>query len=85
MCWALGLFAGAIVFTWLLNSTEGSIPIVAIFHGCFNYITSSNAGKGLLAALISTIVMIWALVVVIVYKPRTLSSKDRFLTESNDL
>ena len=82
--WAIGLFAGAIVFTWLLNSTEGSILTAAIFHGCFNYITSSNAGDGLLAAVVSTIVMIWAVVVIFLYKPKTLSSKGRYIVESVD-
>ncbi|GIK54332.1 MAG: CPBP family intramembrane metalloprotease [Planctomycetota bacterium] len=77
--WAIGLFAGAIVFTWLFNSAEGSILIVAIFHGCFNFISASNAGNGLLAAVISTIVMIWAIVVVFVYKPKSLSSKGKFV------
>ena len=77
--WVIGLFAGAIVFTWLFNSAEGSILIVAIWHGCFNYISASNAGNGLLATVVSTIVMIWAVVVVFVYKPKTLSSKDKFV------
>ena len=76
--WGIGLFAGAIVFTWLLNSTAGSILIVAIWHGCFNYISASNAGDGLLAAAISIIVMVWAVVVVFLYKPNNLSRKDRF-------
>jgi membrane protease YdiL (CAAX protease family) len=77
--WAIGIFAAAIVFTWLLNSTEGSILIVAVFHGCFNYVSASNAGNGLLAAVVSTMVMVWAVVVVFVYKPKTLSSKDKFV------
>lgn len=77
--WIIALFAGAIVFTWLFNSAEGSILIVAIFHGCFNYISSSNAGNGLPATVISIIVMVWALVVVVVYRPKTLSSKGKFV------
>ncbi|MFN2119837.1 MAG: type II CAAX prenyl endopeptidase Rce1 family protein [Anaerolineales bacterium] len=76
--WAIGLFAGAIVFTWLLNSTEGSILVVAVWHGCFNYITASSAGNGVLAAVVSTVVMVWAVVVVFLYKPRNLSPKARF-------
>lgn len=77
--WVIGLVAGAIVLTWLLNSTEGSILIVAIFHACFNYTTASSAGNGLLAAVVSTMVIIWAVVVVFLYKPNTLSSKGRFV------
>lgn len=81
--WFIGLFAGAIVFTWLVNSTEGSILIVAVFHGCFNYMSASasNTGNGLIAAVISTIVMVWAVVVVVLYKPQSLAHKGRFTIE----
>ena len=77
--WAIGVLAGAIVFTWLLNSAGGSIPIVAVFHGCFNFISASSAGNGLLAAIVSTAVMVWAVGVVLLYKPKNLSSKDKFV------
>lgn len=77
--WAIGLFTGAVVFTWLVNSAEGSILIAAIFHGCFNYITASDAGNGLLAAVVSTVVMVWAVIVIFVYKPRSLSRKEKFV------
>ncbi len=77
--WLIGLFAGAIVFTWLFNNTEGSILIVAMFHGCFNYISASSAGNGLLAAIVSTMVIIWAVIVVLLYKPQTLSRKGMFV------
>lgn len=77
--WIFALYMGAIVFTWLLNSTKGSILIAAIFHGCFNYMTSSNAGNGLLATVVSILVMVWAVVVIFVYRPNTLSSKGKFV------
>lgn len=75
--WLIGLFAGAIVFTWLFNSSGGSILIVAVWHGCFNFITSSNAGNGMVAAIVSTIVMIWAVVVVLIFKPSALSYDNK--------
>ena len=83
MGWAIGLFTGAVVFTWLLNSTNGSILPVAIFHGCFNYVSSSNAGGGLLAAIVSTLVMIWGVAVIFIYKPKMLSSKEKFVIGQN--
>ena len=73
--WIIGLFAGAIVFTWLFNNTGGSVLIVAIFHACFNYISASNAGNGLLAAVVSTMVMIWAVAAVFVFRPKPFQSK----------
>ncbi|MCX7790204.1 MAG: CPBP family intramembrane metalloprotease [Chloroflexaceae bacterium] len=75
--WALGLFAGALVFTWLFNSTGGSVPVVALAHGCFNFVSASNAGNGVLAAVISTVVMVWAVVVVALYRPKHLSRRPR--------
>ena len=77
--WIFALYTGAIVFTWLLNSTEGSILIAAVFHGCFNYMTSSSAGNGLLATVVSIMLMVWAIVVIFVYRPKTLSTKGKFV------
>lgn len=71
--WAIGLFAGAIVFTWLFNSSGGSILIVALWHGCFNFMSSSDAGGGMLAAVVSTLVMVWAVLVIVLFKPAALS------------
>lgn len=75
--WAIGLFAGALVFTWLFNSTGGSVLLLAIWHGCFNFITASTAGNGLLAAIVSALVMVWAVVVVVKFKPATLSQSAK--------
>lgn len=77
--WAIGLFAGAIVFTWLLNNASGSILILAIWHGLFNFMSASDAGNGILAAVVSTIVMIWAVLVVVIFKSENLSKHEKFI------
>ena len=82
--WAIGLFAGAIVFTWLLNSSRGSVLMVAIFHGCFNFITASDAGNGILAAVVSTVVMVWAILVIVLFKPQKLSNQDKVTLSTAD-
>lgn len=70
----IGLLAGAITFTWLYNSTSGSVLMVAIWHGLFNYTTACTACKAdTIAAIISTLVMIWAVLVVMIFKPANLS------------
>ena len=70
----IGLLAGAIVFTWLYDSTCGSILMVALWHGTFNFTTACVTCKtSLNAAVISTLVMVWAVVVVLHFKPTSLS------------
>jgi membrane protease YdiL (CAAX protease family) len=70
----LGLLSGAITFTWLYNSTGGSIPMVAIWHGAFNFVTGCVSCKtGTAAAILSTLVMVWAAAIVVWFKPLLLS------------
>jgi membrane protease YdiL (CAAX protease family) len=72
--WLIGLFAGSVILTWLYNSTKNSILMVAIWHGCFNFITASKAEVGFLPAVVSMIVILWAVFVIIRYKPKYLMS-----------
>jgi membrane protease YdiL (CAAX protease family) len=74
---ALGIVAGAIVFTWLYNSTGGSILMVALGHAALNYVTGSPHGEQTVAAAVSTAIMIWAVVVILVWKPATLSGAPK--------
>jgi len=75
----LGVLAGAIVFTWLYNSSKGSTLIVILFHGVFNFTTAAKDTKsGLIAAIISTIVMVWAVFVVFLFKPANLSHQEKY-------
>jgi hypothetical protein len=71
--WVIGLFAGAVILTWLYNSST-SILMVTIWHGCFNFITASTADVGILPTVVSMIVVVLSVVVVIRYKPRDLIS-----------
>jgi len=75
--WFLGLMSGAILFTWLYNSTGGRLLTVVLWHATFNFITASAAGDGLAAAILSTLVMVWAIALIFIYKPTNLSARDR--------
>lgn len=70
----IGLLAGAIIFTWLYNSTDGSVLMVALWHGTFNFTTACVTCKtSVNAAVISALVMVWAVVIVLHFKPARLS------------
>ena len=70
----LGVFAGAVTLTWLYNSAAGSILIVAVWHRLFNYTTGCTECKaGVVSAILSTLVMVWAVLVIIIFRPANLS------------
>jgi membrane protease YdiL (CAAX protease family) len=74
----LGLLAGAIVFTWLYNGAGGSLLMVILFHGAFNLTTGCTACKaGTISAVISTLVMVWAVVVMFWFKTANLSRSPK--------
>ena len=60
--WALGLLSGSILLTWMYKSAGYSIFIVALWHTAFNFSTATDATAGVPAAIISTVVMVVAVV-----------------------
>lgn len=58
---AISLLFAAMIFTWLYNSTNGSLFIVIIFHAVFNWLTSNEAGGSFAGIMLSIAVILWAL------------------------
>jgi membrane protease YdiL (CAAX protease family) len=58
---ALSLIFAAMIFTWLYNSTDGSIWIVIIFHAVFNWLTANEAGGQFAVPILSVAIILWAL------------------------
>jgi membrane protease YdiL (CAAX protease family) len=67
------LIPGAIFLTWLYNSTRGSILMVVLWHGAYNTATTSPIAQGNIAAVMSILIMVWALLIVIMAGPACLS------------
>jgi membrane protease YdiL (CAAX protease family) len=54
----LGITAGAFLLTWLSNASRGGALLPIAWHGLFNFTTAPPASGGIIAAVISTGVMI---------------------------
>jgi uncharacterized protein len=74
---AHGFLALAIVLTWLYNSTRGSILMVALFHGGYNFWAASGGAGGLTSSTIDALFIIWAVAVVALFRPANLSRKGK--------
>lgn len=75
----LSILAASIVFTWLYNSTRGSLLMVIVFHALFDFLSVFKAGGASVATIMSAGVMIWAVLVVILFKPMNLSHDKKQL------
>jgi membrane protease YdiL (CAAX protease family) len=79
----IGLLSGAIIFTWLYNSTGGSILMVALWHGTYNFTTACTSCKtSPSAAVISALVMVWAVLAAFALKPARFSRAEKHTLES---
>lgn len=61
----LGLTCGAFVLTWIYNRSGGSILMAAVWHGTYNMTVATVGSRGTIAAVVSTLVMIWGIGLVV--------------------
>jgi len=75
--WFLSLLTGAILLTWLYNSTRGSIFVVAIFHGSVDVaFTSKLVDTGIVNAM-GALLVLWAIAIIFITGPANLSFAER--------
>lgn len=73
--WLVGMLSGAIVLSWLYNSSGGSILMVALWHGTYN--ATVSATEPFTAAIVSAFVIFGAVVIARVAGPENLSCSDK--------
>jgi uncharacterized protein len=62
----IGIVFGSIFLTWLYRASGGSVLMVAMWHGTYNLVSGTAAAHGLVAAVVTTGVMVWAVLIVVV-------------------
>jgi CAAX protease family protein len=67
------MLMGGIVLTWLYNSTRGSLLIVALFHAMIELMFVSNNVTVQMSTYQGAIIMIAAVLIVLVTRPKNLS------------
>lgn len=81
----LSITAASIIFTWLYNSTHGSLLPVILFHTLFDLLSVAQTGVENMAAVMSAGVLIAAVVIVIWFKPTHLSHMQRHTGLDQDI
>ncbi len=61
--WIVGLVAGAVVLGWLYERSGSSLLIVAVFHALLNMASATTGTEGVPAAVVTTVVIVWAVVI----------------------
>ncbi len=61
--WALGVACGAFVLAHVYLMSNRSILAVALWHALYNMVVAPPAGAGIPAAVVSTVVMVWGVVI----------------------
>jgi membrane protease YdiL (CAAX protease family) len=62
----LGVVSGSVFLAWLYRASGGSVLIVALWHATYNLFSGTAAAHGPVAAVVTTGVMVWAALIVVV-------------------
>jgi membrane protease YdiL (CAAX protease family) len=73
----VGLVAGAIVLTALYNASRGSILAVALWHGSWNWVSTSDGLQGAWVAVMTTVIIMAAPLLIWRFGARHLSPHAR--------
>jgi membrane protease YdiL (CAAX protease family) len=72
---------GTVVYTWLFNGTRGTLFLVIIFHGLFDFFSVWAAAGPVGPGMVMTILMVfWAVRVYKIYGPQNLAPHPKVVT-----
>jgi len=67
----------SIICTWLYNGTQGSLLIVVLFHGLFDFLSVSSAGGKFAPIIMSAPIVFWAVRIVHVHGKANLAPVEK--------
>ncbi len=80
--WFFSIMTGAILLTWVFNSTKGSVLIASLFHGSIDVaFTSEDVGPEIMNTM-GALVMLWAVAVLFITKPANLSLAGKVIAKA---
>jgi CAAX protease family protein len=75
----VSVVSASFIMTWLYNGTRGSLLMVVLFHGLYNFFSVSEAGGESAAIVMSAVVVFWAVRVVNVYGRANLAPTEKWV------
>lgn len=75
----VSVVSASFIMTWLYNGTRGSLLMVVLFHGLFNFFSVSEAGGESAAIIMSAVIVFWAVRVVKVYGRENLAPVEKWV------
>ena len=81
--WFFSLLTGAVLLTWLYNTSQGSILAVALFHATVDVAFTSSASSPFVTNAIGALISFWGIAVIVVAGPRYLSRSGKVVRLSH--
>jgi membrane protease YdiL (CAAX protease family) len=79
----VGIYAGAILLTFLFNYTDGSLLAASIWHLTFNFVSMLSKDNAVMSASMSVIIILISIIITIHYGVNNLSPKNRITTNDS--